>query len=113
MLYSIKNRGNLENREELASLQNLVEEVLLQDKLGKQLFHENSKKLFELVAVIIKNTSENLTTTLTESSNNKNKALENLNEKVLELMNDEGVIAPYLGSSLVNPFKPERNFNTN
>ena len=55
----------------------------------------------------IKNTSENITKTLTEISINNNKAIENLNEKILELMNDKGLISPYLASSLVNLFKPE------
>ena len=55
----------------------------------------------------IKTTSENITKTLTENSINNNKAIENLNEKILELMNQKGLIAPYLASSLVNVFKPE------
>ena len=55
----------------------------------------------------IKNTSENITKTLTENSINNNKAIENLNEKILELMNDKGLITPTLASSLVNLFKPE------
>ena len=33
--------------------------------------------------------------------------MENLNETILELMNDKGMIATYLTSSLVNPFEPE------
>ena len=53
------------------------------------------------------NTSEKITRTLTENSINNNKAIENLNEKILELMNDNGMISPYLASSLVNVFKPE------
>ena len=55
----------------------------------------------------IQSTSENIPKTLTENSINNNKAIENLNEKVFELMNDKGMIAPYLASSLVNLFKPE------
>ena len=55
----------------------------------------------------IKNTSEKITRTLTEISINNNKSIENLNEKILELMNDKGMIAPYVASSLVNLFKPE------
>ena len=55
----------------------------------------------------IKTTSESITKTLTENSINNNKAIENLNEKILELMNQKGLIAPYLASSLVNVFKPE------
>ena len=55
----------------------------------------------------IKNTSEKVTKTLTENSIINNKAIENLKEKLLELMNDRGMIAPYLASSLVILFKPE------
>ena len=55
----------------------------------------------------IKDTSENLTKTITENSIDNNKAIENLNERILELMNDKGLIAPYFASSLVNLFKPE------
>ena len=55
----------------------------------------------------IKNTSETITKTLTQNSINNKKAIEKLNEKLLELMNDKGLISPYLASSLVNLFKPE------
>ena len=55
----------------------------------------------------IKNNSEKITKALTETSINNNKAIENSNEKVLELMNENGMIAPYLASSLANLFKPE------
>ena len=44
MLYSIKNIESLEEIEELASLQNQVEEIRLQEKLGKQYIQENTKK---------------------------------------------------------------------
>ena len=54
----------------------------------------------------IKDTSDNLTKTLTESSINNNKTIENLNERILELMNDKGLIAPYLASSLVYLSRP-------
>ena len=56
---------------------------------------------------VIKYTSENITKTLSENSINNNKATKNLNEKILELMNDKGLLSPYLASSLVNLFKPE------
>ena len=55
----------------------------------------------------IKNTSESITKTLTENSINNNKAIENLNEKILELMDEKGMIAPYLVSSLSNVFNLE------
>ena len=79
----------------------------LQDELGEQNYHEDSKKLFKPMTDVIKNTSENITKTLTENSINNNKAIEILIEKILELMNDKGLIAPTLASSLVNLFKPE------
>ena len=107
MLFPIKDKEDLEKLNELTSLQDQVEAVRLQDKLGKQNFHEDMKKVFEPMTDTIKNTSEKITKTLIESSINNNKAIENLNEKILELMNDEGMIAPYLASSLVNLFKPE------
>ena len=107
MLFAIKNREVLKKLNELASLQDQVKAVRIQDKLGKQNFHEDMKKVFEPMTDAIKNTSENKTKTLTENSINNNKAIENLNEKILELMNDKGMIAPYLASSLVILFKPE------
>ena len=107
MLFPIENKEDLEKLKELDTLQNQVKAVKLQDKLGKQNFHENIKKLYEPLTDTIKDVSENIKKTLTENSNNNNKAIENLNEKILELMNDSGLIAPYLASSLVNDFKPE------
>ena len=61
MLYSIKDREDLEKLEELASLQSQVKAVRLQDKLGKQNFHEDMKKVLKPATDTIKNTSENLT----------------------------------------------------
>ena len=107
MLYSIKDREDLENLNKLVSLQDQVKTVRLQNKLGKQIFHEDMKKVFEPVTKSLENTSQDITKTLTENSINNNKAIENLNEKILELMNDKGMITSYLASSLVNLFKPE------
>ena len=88
-------------------LQIQVNKVRLQDELGKQKCHDNIRKLYEPLTDTIKNTSENITKTITESSINNNKAIENLNEKFFGLMNDKGMMAPYLASSLVNLFKSE------
>ena len=107
MLFPIKNREDLENLNELVSLQNQVKAVRLQDKLGKQKFYEDMKKVFEPVTKSLEITSQDIRKTLTENSNNNNKAIENLNEKILELMNDKGMIATYLASSLVSLFKLE------
>ena len=65
------------------------------------------KKIFEPLTDTNQKGSENLTKTITETYIKNNKAKENLNEKVLELMNDKGMIAPYLASSLVNLFRSE------
>ena len=43
MLYSIKNVEELENLNELIPLQNQINEVRLQDKLGEQNYHQNTK----------------------------------------------------------------------
>ena len=107
MMIPIRNVEDLQNLNEAVSLQNQVKVVSLQDKLGKQNFHEDLKEVFEPITRSLENTSENITKTITENSINNNKAIENLNEKILELMNDKGMIAPYLSSSLVNLFKPE------
>ena len=107
MLYSIKNVEDLKKLNELVSLEKQVNEVRLQNMLGAQNYHEYSKKLFKPMTDAIKNTSENITKTLTENSINNNKAIENLNGKILELMDEKGIIAPYLTSSLVNLFKSE------
>ena len=60
MLYAIKNNDDSENLNELVTLQNQVKAVRLQDKLGKQTFHENMKKVFEPVAKSLENTSQDV-----------------------------------------------------
>ena len=107
MLYSIDNRQELEKIEELVSLQDQVNEVRLQDKLGEPNFQQITSKLFEPMTDAIKNASENITKTITETSEKNKKVLEDLSEIILELINDKGMIAPYLVSSLVNLFTPE------
>ena len=61
MLYSIKDSEDSEDLNELASLQDQVKVVRLQDKLGKQNLHEDMKKVFEPVTESLEKTSENLT----------------------------------------------------
>ena len=107
MLFPIKDREDLEKLNEAVSLQNQVKVVRLQDKLGKQNFHEDMAKVFEPLTDTLKKTSENITKTITENSINNNKTIENLNEKILELMNDKGLIAPYLNTSLVEVYKKD------
>ena len=57
MLFAINIREDLENLNELASLQDQVNAVKLQDKLGKQNFHEDMKKVFEPITKSLENTS--------------------------------------------------------
>ena len=108
MLYSIKDRADLEKLNELVSLQNQVKVVKLQDKLGKQNFHEDMKKVFEPVTKSLENTSENLTKAITESSIKNNQAIENINNNLLEIMNDRGILATYLMSPLSRITNPEK-----
>ena len=101
MLYSIKDREDLEKLNDLASLQDQVKAVRLQDKLGKQNFHEDMKKVFEPVTKSLEKTSQDIPKVLTETSLKNNQALENLNNnKLLEIMNDRGILATYLMSPL-------------
>ena len=107
MLYSIKDREDLQILEDLVSLKSQMKALRLQDKLGKQNFHEDIRKVYETVSNTMINTSEILTKTISGTYIINNKAIENLNEKVSELKNAKGMIAPYLASSLANLFKPE------
>ena len=109
MLYSIKDREDLENLEELVSLENQVKVVKLQDKLGKQDFHEDMKKVFEPVTKSLENTSQDITKTITETSIKNNQAIENVNNKLLEIMNDRGILASYLMSPLSEITNPEKS----
>ena len=107
MLFPIKDRENLEKLNELASLQNEVKAVRLQDKLGKQNFHEDMKRVFEPVKKSLESTSQDITKTITETSIKNNQAIENLNNKLLEIMNDRGILASYLMSPLSKITNPE------
>ena len=98
---------DLQKLDEAVPLQNQVKVVRLQNKLGKQNFHEDMKEVFEPLTNTLKKTSENISNTITETSIKNIKVISDLNEKVLELKNDKGLIAPYLAFSLVNLFKPE------
>ena len=109
MLFPIRNVEDLKILNEAVSLQNQVKFVRLQDKLGKQNFHEDMTKVFEPLNNTLKKTSENITKTITESSINNNKAISDLNEKVLELMNDRGIIVSYLIFPLSKIINPENS----
>ena len=107
MLYAIKDREDLEKLEDLVSLEKQVKVVKLQDKLGKQNFHEDMKKVFEPVKKSLESTSQDITKTITETSIKNNQAIENLNNKILEIMIDRGILATYLMSLLSKITNPE------
>ena len=107
MVYSIKNIEDLKDLNELVTLQDQVKAVKLQDKIGEQKYHHKSEKLFEPVTKSIKDVSEEVTKTITETSMKNNQAIENLNNKLLEIMNDRGIIVPYLLSPLAKITNPE------
>ena len=109
MLFPIKDREDLEKLNELVSLQDQVKTVRLQDKLGKQNFHEDLKKVFEPVTKSLEKTSQDITKTITESSIKNNQAIENLNNKLLEIINDRGILASYLMSPLSKITNPENS----
>ena len=83
--------------------------VKLQDKLGEQNFHEDMKKVFEPVTKSLKDTSENITNAITESSVKNNLAIENINNYLLEITNDRGILATYLMSPLSRITNPENS----
>ena len=107
MMFPIRNVEDLQKLNEAVSLQNEVKVVKLQDKLGKQNFHENMEKVFEPLTKSLENTSENLTKAITESSIKNNQAIDNINNNLLEIMNDRGILATYLMSPLSSITNPE------
>ena len=107
MMFPIRNVEDLRNLNDAVSLQNQVKVVMLQDKLGKQNFHEDLTEVFEQLTNILEKTSQNITKTITESSINNNKAISDLNEKNLELMDDRGILASHLMSPLSRITNPE------
>ena len=107
MMFPIRNVEDLQNLNEAVSLQNQVKVVRLQDELGKLNFHEDMVEVFEPLTNTLNKTSENITKTITETFIKNNKAKSDLNEKVLELMEEKGLITPYSAFSLINLSKPE------
>ena len=63
----------------------------------------------ETVTKSIEAISEDVTKTMTKSSEENNKALANLINKLLEIMNIRGILASYLLSPLSKVTNPERN----
>ena len=109
MLYLFKTRENLEKLNELVSLNDQVKAVRLQNKLGKQNFLEDMEKVFDPVTKSLENTSQDITKTIPETSIKNNQALENLNNKLLEILQDRGIFATYLMYPLSKVTNPEKS----
>ena len=109
MLFLLKDRQDLKDLEQLTTLQNRVKVVRLQDKLGKQNFHEGMKKVFEPVTKSLENTSQDITKTITETYIKNNQAIENSNNKLLEIKIDRGILASFLMSPLSKITNPENS----
>ena len=67
------------------------------------------KKVFEPVTRSLENTSQDITKTITETSIENNQAIENLNIKFLEIMNDRGILDTYSMSLLSKINNPENS----
>ena len=104
----IKKREDIENLNEVISLENQVKVVKLQVKLGKQNFYEDLKKIFEPVTKSIKEFSEEVTQSMIETSIKKNKTLQKINNKLLEIMNERGILASYLMSPPSKKTNPQK-----
>ena len=79
------------------------------------------KKFSEQLINTVKNTSRDIAKTITESFVENNEALDNLNIKFLQILNDRGIVASYLLSLLseithpgnTSQYKPVKDSNAN
>ena len=67
------------------------------------------KKILESVTKSLESTSQDITKIISENSMKNNQAIENLNNKLLEIMNDRGILATYLMSPLSKISNPENS----
>ena len=75
-MFSVNKREHSEILNELTSWQDQVKAVRLQDKLGKQNFYEDKKKVFEAFNKTITDVSEDVIKTIMITSKKNNLALE-------------------------------------
>ena len=100
MVCSVENRDDLGKLNELGSLQSQVKALRSLDKLGEQNFHEDLVKVFEPVTNSNENFSEVIAKTIVVTSQEKNKAIVCISNKLLEILNVRCPIAYYLLSNL-------------
>ena len=91
----------------MVSLQNQIKTLRVQDKYGKQNFHEDMKKVFETVTKPIKDVFEDVKKPMKVTSEENNKAIADLKEKVVEVLNNTGVKTSCLVSLLLKITSPE------
>ena len=65
------------------------------------------KKVFETVTKCVKDVSEEVKPNMTETSVMNNKAVQNKNDKISEIMNNRGIVATCLMNPLFKITKPE------
>ena len=70
MLYSITNTDDWEDLNQLASLQNQVIDLRLQDNLGKQNFHDEVKNVFQPVTKTSNETAIAITESIRDTKKN-------------------------------------------
>ena len=73
---------------EVALLQDQVKALRMHDKLPKHKFHEDTEKLFEPLTQRNIDNSQDETETVTDTSIENNRALLNLNAKLLNILKD-------------------------
>ena len=86
-------KGMIRKKNGEVILQSQVKALGLQNKLGKQNIHEDMEKLFEPVTKTSKDASGDVIKTIIETSSENNKALANINGRLLEIKKERGTIA--------------------
>ena len=120
MLYSNKTTEDLLKLNQIVSLQNQVKTLRLQGKMKRKIFTRIWKEI-QPITKLTKDVPEDVTKTSTETSKESNKAIVILNDKILDLMEDRGVLATFLlspSSKNINPeptrqFEPVRDLDSN
>ena len=107
MKFSIKIKDEIKDLKELENIQPKVKQVRLVEELGKQGYQYDIKELFEPTTNTFKDVSEDVTRTMVEPSNEKFKTLTTVSNKLLEIMNDRGIITSYLMKPLSKITNPE------
>ena len=67
------------------------------------------KKIFEPATKSLENNSQVIKKTITETSIKNNRAIENINNKLLEIRNDRDILASYLMSLFSKITNPENS----